>query len=499
MKRTYICLVLCLCAAIPLLLSGCSGSSDDFGPEPENAPAVREALAVQTTIAPEPSDAASSCSQALVALIDNPPETKAELAEALADWSARAQAHPNGAACQLGLSLVMFAAALDNVAEVAGADLFPPDVEPVSVAFLMSLPSSTKMGGLVGVYRGFYEKLSSGVGTEQIPDDTEITSERMREAIRRYLLPVLYTDSGSIYNRLAPFADSNVTEALVTLNSVASDSVGTLDDGGDIVRMYTCDFNLIVSGVVGLYGAVLEAMAYQWPELDELSLPGDIVSLDANGDNLLTPNEYFPPRPFAILDPAYGLAYMRGSYDAYVEAVNRALTSTRTIPSDDTDLLNMLYSDMGWVGTTALPETPFDTFVLILEHFDALLDGPQSLTIEYWSEGQSHSQTSLVVDLRQIFIDPVRDIRDIFPNAHIVWEVQRDGAVQPTVTAPSYDIEVSLLDFPDLTFNGVLPNFPTVAVTVALHDYFIVVHPGFPEEPIEIGDIGDSLFSDFRR
>ncbi len=458
-RQTKLYLALAVVMIVPVVFVGCHGGGAVVPESVITDQLLRDAVGVGVTLTPQASAPDSDCTAALLALFADPPDTRLEVETALQNWIVRATANPEQAACQLGLCLLMLARGLDNVATDLGYDVFE-ELDGVDPGSVMALAMSENPGGLVGAYKRLFSQAQTGAGTAGVIPGVDFTSEDVEDAIRAHLLPVIYNQDGGVYQRLAPFGDSGSPDALVTLGI----------PGGDLYTLYACDFNMMAASMQGLRGFLLEAMAYEWaPGLWDP--PDDYNEWDTNADGMLSPNEYLPPAPFGTLH-GYGALYMADALDAYRDAVERAIVAADTIPDDPTDLLNMFFSGNLALATSEEP-TPLDVFKLILAHFDALLDGVQTLVLQYWNEGdETPQEMNFRVDITQAYVNPVNDIRSLLPTVPLT-DLEYIIAVS-TQNGDGVGLDWNL--FPDLTFNGILPDLPATIATISGYDFIALNH-----------------------
>lgn len=457
--RLLLCMVLVVAGVV---LAGCHSSPP---PEVFGDAVLNAAVNAPFSTRPDGSHVTSGCSQGLVLLMTEPPRTREDVGAALADWTASAAAHPNDAACQLGLSLTMVARAVDNMALDLGYDLFEAaGLDSASPLALMALAASDGPGGLRAPHAQALQAATRGVGTAQLGLLVSMNMET-QAAMRAHLLPALYTAPGSVYNRLAAFTTLKATRPLITLE----------DADGAVATIYPADFQVMCAGLAGLYGFLAESCAYNtdagaWPPVPTIG------ELDANADDTLTPAEYLPPAPYGTLNPD-GATQMGNAYRAYQAGIGHARSGLTAIPDDPLDLLRMLYdTDPALLlevnaAQIAPPGTGLDDLLLILDHLDALLSGPQELTIEYWTEGGAPEQIGFAVDITRIYLAPVADVRSMLPSVPLV-DAQLAKATE------NNPIEVMLGLFPDPTFNGVFPNLEQTLRVLETADYVRLVHGG---------------------
>lgn len=443
-----------------LTIIGCHSSPppETFADEVLNA-AINSPIPMKPAISPRGAD----CSQGLMLMMTDPPQTREDMSAALSDWTESANLHPNDAACQLGLCMMMVARAVDNVAIDLGHDLFgASDLLSANPLALMALATSDAPGGLAGPHAASLRGSATAVGTAQLGLLASLDMDA-QAAIRAHLLPTLYTSRGSVYNRLSYFTTLGAGRALVTLE----------DTEGAVGTMYAADFSLICAGVAGLSGFLADACAYNTDRGRWAPAP-TLGEMDLNADGTLSPAEYLPPAPYGTLNPD-GAAQLNDAYIAYRAAVTHARAGLTSIPDDPSDLLRALLGmDLGVLGAVNAaqmvpPRLDVERLLLLLDHLDALLSGPQQLTIEYWAEGSAHQQLDFTVDITRIYIDPLADIRDIMPSLPLI-EMELSTATADTPLRPILDM------FPDLTFNGVVPNFEQLIEVLETADYVTLVH-----------------------
>lgn len=442
-----------------LVLVGCHSSPppQTFADEVLNA-AINSPIPTKPALSPRGTD----CSQGLMLMMTDPPRTRADIAAALRDWTDAATLHPNDAACQLGLCMMMIARAVDNMALDLGHDLFEaPNLLSANPLALMALAASDGPGGLAGPRAASLRGVSEGVGTAQLGLLASLDMDA-QAAVRAHLLPTLYTSRGSVYNRLSYFTALGAGRALVTLE----------DPDGAVATMYAADFSLICAGVAGISGFLADACAYNTDRGRWAPAP-TLGEMDLNADGTLSPAEYLPPAPYGTLNPD-GAAQLGNAYRAYRAAVTHARAGLTSIPDDPLDLLRALLGmDLGLLSAVnaaqMIPPLDAERLLLILDHLDALLSGPQQLTIEYWAEGGAHQQLDFTVDITRVYLNPLADIRGIMPSLPLI-EIELATAAGDTPLRPILDM------FPDLTFNGVVPNFEQLVEVLETADYVTLVH-----------------------
>lgn len=475
--------LLCAVVVIPLVFAGCHGSATQKAVEEIADVLLRGAVGAPMPAAPAAS-APGGCTEALMALFVNPPANSADLSTALQDWTDAVGAHPDDPACQLGLCLLMLNRALENVAAELGYNLFE-EIEPLDPTSLMTLAASDNPGGLVAAYKNLFLSKGAGVSTAGAIPGVDFTSEEVEAAVRRHLLPILYNANGGVYQRMAAFGDSGVTDALITMQPPGSEETYTL---------YPCDFNMMAASMQALRGFLLNVLAYEWA-------PGDwdpetpIVDLDADGDGVLTPDEYLPARPFGTIR-TYGAEYMQQAYNAYVDAVDRALDATDAVPDDPTDVVHRAFlgdglgfDEVGLFDYTP-PENPLEVFQLILRHFQALLEGEQTLTIMFWNEeevalARAEVQMDFRVNLPLMWLNPLPDIRVVLPKLAVVPDDETDLRAVRTVAAGEYYLVPDWTDA-DLTVNGVFPDLPDLMDTLQDYNRVALDHAGQIWGPVEL-------------
>lgn len=443
-----------------LTIIGCHSSPapETFADEVLNA-AINSPIPMKPAISPRGAD----CSQGLMLMMTDPPQTREAMSAALSDWTEAASLHPNDAACQLGLCMMMVARAVDNMAIDLGHDLFEaPDLLSANPLALMALAASDGPGGLAGPHAASLRGGTAAVGTAQLGLLASLDMDA-QAAIRAHLLPTLYTSRGSVFNRLSYFTALGAGRALVTLE----------DADGTVGTMYAADFSLICAGVAGLSGFLADACAYNTDRGRWAPAP-TLGEMDLDADGTLSPAEYLPPAPYGTLN-SDGAAQLADAYSAYRAAVTHARAGLTSIPDDPSDLLRALFGmDLAVLGAVnaadmVAPRLDVERLLLILDHLDALLSGPQQLTIEYWAEGSAHEQLDFTVDITRVYIDPLADIRDIMPSLPLI-EIELAKAAEDTPLRPFLDM------FPDLTFNGVVPNIEELIEVLATADYVTLVH-----------------------
>lgn len=487
MRRERAYLLLAVVLAVPVLIIGCHGDRAGPAPGPVIPDAVLQA-AVNTQVSPNPeaSAADSNCSVELWTMLNTPPATSDEVRDKLVEFTANVNANPDQAACQLGLCLLMLARAADDVATDLGVDIFE-EIAGIDLQALVTLASAEGPGGLVTAYKNLFPNVAGEADTAArdglFADLDGRLDEKLEAALRAYMLPVLYNPSGGVFQRLAKLADCGYADALVTLGAV----------GGPTFTLYTADFNMLAAGVETLYAMLLKAMAYNC-ELNGWTPPDDPNDLDSNKDGFLTPNEYFPPQPFGTLKPA-GATELGIARDRYLDAIRRTREGLNTIPDDRTDLLDMLFMDLGMdlpqvsPAQFELPETSAEALMLMLDHFEALLTGEQTLDLEYWKEGQGHSTMPFRVNLSRQFTSPVADFRSLAPTLTIAplgVDLQNGDDPQSGVT-------LGFQDFPDPTFNGMFPDVVALLVVLPNADWLQLNHADQTWGPIPVADILELL------
>ena len=477
MKRTRLYLLLATVLAVPVLIAGCHGGAAGPPPPPVIPDAILQA-AVDTEVSlnPTPSPANSDCSQELWAMLNAPPATSDEVRDKLVEFTAKVNANPDDAACQLGLCLLMLARAADDVAADVGVDIFE-EIANLDLQSLATLASAQGPGGLVTAYKNIFPNAVGDAGTAQAgPINTsQLADAQLEAALRAYMLPVLYNPNGGVFQRMAKFGDCGCADALVTLGAV----------GGPIFTMYTCDFNMFAAGVESLYAMLLEGMAYNL-QLNGWTQPDDPNDLDSNQDGFLTPNEYFPPQPFGTIKPN-GATELGTARERYLDAIARAKAALNSIPDDPTDLLNILFvaldDQLGYiiVVQVAPPENTVEMLVLVLDHFEALLTGEQTLELEYWKEGDRHATMPFRVNLSRMFLSPVADFRSLAPKLTIVALAVNH---QNGDNGAEYGVTLGFQDFPDPTFNGMFPDAIGLLAALAQADWLQLNHAGQTWGPI---------------
>ena len=443
-----------------LTIIGCHSAPppETFADEVLNA-AINSSIPMKPALSPQGTD----CSQGLMLMMTDPPQTREAMSAALSDWTEAANLHPNDAACQLGLCMMMIARAVDNVAIDLGHDLFEaPDLLSANPLALMALATSDGPGGVAGPHAASLRGRTAAVGTAQLGLLASLDMDA-QAAIRAHLLPALYTSRGSVYNRLSYFTALSAGRALVTLE----------DSEGIVGTMHAADFNLICAGVAGLSGFLADACAYNTDRGRWAPAP-TLGEMDQDSDNTLTPTEYLPPAPYGTLNPD-GAAQLSDAYLAYRAAVTHARAGLTSIPDDSSDLLRALLGmDLGVLGAVNAaqmvpPRLDVERLLLVLDHLDALLSGPQQLTIEYWAEGGAHQQLDFTVDITRVYLNPLADIRGIMPSLPLI-DMELARAAEDSPLSPILDM------FPDLTFNGVAPDFEELIGVLETADYVTLVH-----------------------
>ena len=448
--------------------------------------------AVNTQVSPNPeaSAADSNCSVELWTMLNTPPATSDEVRDKLVEFTANVNANPDQAACQLGLCLLMLARAADDVATDLGVDIFE-EIAGIDLQALVTLASAEGPGGLVTAYKNLFPNVAGEADTAArdglFSDLDGRLHEELEAALRDYMLPVLCNPRGGVFERLAKLADCGCPDALVTLGAV----------GGPTFTLYTADFNVLAGGVEALYAMLLKAMAYNC-QLNGWTPPDDPNDLDSNKDGFLTPNEYFPPQPFGTLKPT-GATDLGIAREDFMDAIRRTIEGLNTIPDDRTDMLHMLFEefdadlgiDLPQVSAAQIepPENTIEALLLILDHFEALLTGEQTLDLEYWKEGQGHSTMPFRVNVSRQFTSPVADFRSLAPTLTIAplgVDLQNGDDPQSGVT-------FGFQDFPDPTFNGLLPDVVVLLVVLPNADWLQLNHADQTWGPIPVADILELL------
>lgn len=491
MKRGRVYLLVTVVLAVPLLIAGCHGSAAGPGPAPGPITDAVLQAAVDTQIAlnPTPSAIDSDCATELCGLLNDPPASSDEIRAALVDFTAKVNANPDQAACQLGLCLLMLARAADNIAADLGTDLFE-EIANLDLQSIATLASAQGPGGLVTRYKNLFPNAPGDTDTAQVGrlNTSQFSDADVEAALRAHMLPILYNPDGGIYQRMAKFGDCGCADPLVELGDV----------GGSVHTLYTCDFNMFAASAAGLYATLLEDMAYN-VQLNGWTPPEDPHDMDSNHDGFLDPNEYFPPQPFGTLKPN-GATELGIARERYLDAIARAKTAVTSIPDDPTDLLNMLFvsldEELGYIIVVQVdpPENSIEALVLILDHFGALLQGEQTLELEYWAEGDAHATMPFRVNFAQMYLSPVTDFRELAPRMTIT-------RIEPTATSPAtadeYGVTFDLQDFPDPTFNGVVPDTLALLVALAQADWLQLNHAGQVWGPIPVNEaLGFFRFGD---
>ncbi|MFO7945899.1 MAG: hypothetical protein R6V19_03670 [Armatimonadota bacterium] len=462
-----------LAVSLAIILAGCHGGGAT--PTPAMDDVLKDALATNVGTQYGSSAADCDCTTRLMEIVQTPPTSPEALRDILREFIGYVQADPNEPACQLGLSLLMLAVAADNVGTDLGQDLFETFADP-NMAAVMTLGASDKAGSLKARFDG----ADPSVGPAQNGDQPDFTEEEVRQAIRNELLPVLFNPAGGVYQRLSSVAkNSDSTEPLCTFGTV----------GGDAFTLYAADFSMMAASILGVYGSLLEGLAYYWDPGD-WTMPEDPTQADTNNDGQIDPNEYLPATNFGTLDPTYGTDYMQQAYNAYVGAVDDALWATENVPADDpTDVMNMVFNQLNDFEDMIVlqvdpPETSLEGFNLILRHLEALLSGSVELTLKYYNEGETPQAMPFRMDFTQIYLNPVQDIRDLLPAFEyvIVPEQAREASQTPDweIVPPEWS------DFPDLTFNGLMPDLQTAIETLQNYQYIEIELPD-GHEGLELG------------
>ncbi|MFP3904134.1 MAG: hypothetical protein ACLFWB_07850 [Armatimonadota bacterium] len=449
---------------VSVTLVGCHGGGvSDATPTMDRM--LQDALATDVGTRYEASAADCDCTTRLMQIVQTPPASREELGEALQEFIGYVRQAPNEPACQLGLCLLMLATAADNVGADLGQDLFEAFADP-NMAAVMALGASEKAGSL----RARFDSPQTPVGPAQNGAELNFTEEEFRQAIRQELLPVLYNTNGGVYQRLNSVAENS--DSTVPLCTFAI-------PGSDAVTMYGADFSMMAASVLGVYGMLLEGLAYSLDPGD-WTMPEDPTQADLNNDNRITPDEYMPATSFGTLDPVYGADYMQRAYNAYVGAVDDALWATENVPTDDpTDMMNIIFGELNDPGSINIvqvewPETSLEGFNLILRHLEAILAGPVEVTLKYYNESETAQSMPFTIDVRQLFLNPVQDIRDLLPAFEYI--IPAGLAQDPS---PAWEIiPLEWSDFPDLTFKGLLPDLPNAVETIEDYDYLEIELPG---------------------
>ncbi|MCD6360944.1 MAG: hypothetical protein J7M38_08755, partial [Armatimonadetes bacterium] len=246
-------------------------------------------------------------------------------------------------------------------------------------------------------------------------EDENITTESLQIAIRKYLLPSL----NSAVTRI---------EAVAENADPSTDPVIIINAGEDAYGIYPADLKVVLSILHSWRAFLYELVAYQlnWGNYDWTV---DIVTRDANGDGLLTPDEYAPADPFLWKHPAPNMQLagqaVRQSITCLIWAIqNRGDESLATAIVDSS------------------PSSAAD-MIAWLRDLRALLTEAVTVTVTYTTK----SVADVPLNLGAIYNDPVEDIKDLFPTLHVVCSL---GDCWAEIGDAS--------DFPDLTFHGVFPD-----------------------------------------
>ncbi len=455
-----------------LFTSGCGGGGSavtpgpgpDPDPDPDPIPVaigpgpgaaadiIPTELGISTTAArnaplataPDADNVRQAVTNEFDALMDNPPDSLAELQTLLTQFTGWANQDPDDPAAQFGLALMTAMAGLYNTGIDAGfieADIFamlPASLDKSATGSLTDLflrpvqfAAALHLGGPQALMAPTKAAKSAIPGLE----DEGISTQDLQIAIRNYLIPSL----DSAIARLSAVAN----------NAPAWDPLVAIGSGDNAVNVYPADFKLVTAILRVLKSFAHELVAYQL-NAGSHDWGASLASLDANNDDILTVAEYAPADPFLWRHSAPNMQIAGVTLGT---ALNNAIWAVRN--SNNSLVLGEFF------GLTR--QADVDQSVAELTDLRDLLTGPVDVQITYNNIQATAVAPAAVRTMRTnfgaIFSDPVYDIKNLLPTLHVV------GSAAEVQGAS---------DFPDLTFHGIILD-PQPIRNIIAGDYNHVV------------------------
>ena len=385
--------------------------------------------------------------------IDNEPNNITELESLLDEFTDLVTDNPNSSAGQLGLSLAIVGAGAQNAADVLGYCLFP-EVDVTSVASWALAddysPARTMNKAVnITMFRPWHQNPQTVSPQGKIPDAC-LTTEEVQDAIRAHILPTIE----SALSRLDALAQAPASTLLISY---------TDPDDGELYNLYPADANLLVAGLQLAKALMLQLVAY---DLDAGSYDWELepYERDANGDDVLTVDEYAPADPFLVLQ---SVQEMQQAGQALRNAVQRLTDSLDSRTSDPLQLVNRLLDEA---------DSSPDDLRSYSQDVLAMLSGAVSVEMRYahlnWQtwEWMNQGTTSIQLSVSRTWDNPVSDVKNLLPPLTVEREDLGGGEIEHRYKF-TYD------DLPDPTMNGVLPDAQIMNnILEADYEYLVAVY-----------------------
>ncbi len=372
----------------------------------------------------------------LEALATDPPSTQAELAALLADFTGWVTQQPDDAAAQAGLAVVMVFAGAYNAGIAAGyapgdlLEIFRPitDLAPAAAG------ESHVEQAISAPFRPLLAPLSRDreMRPAQWLDPTapDFSSADLQIAIRSLWLPV-------------------INEAIARLEAVADHAGGSnvplVQIGGRRpVAAYRAEVRALIGMMRVLKGGLLTACAWQLNP-GEWDWTQDLPARDADGNGVLTVDEYCPPDPFLWRHQS---ATMRAGGNAIRSGLDEVIAALGERRPD-----SFLQRWAAGGGS-----------IQMLRDARAVMAGTVDVTIGYGNTGPARTRT-VPMNLARAWDRPVDDAKELLP-----W-------LRPVDNPAWQALPRTIDDFPDPTLGGVFPQpQPVISILAAGPRYVEITH-----------------------
>ncbi len=461
--------LVCL-VVISALIAGCGGGGGAGGPQPPTPPPVEigpgpgpaastipsepgistvAARAVPLATSPSASDVDPRAVEAMKSFAADPPDTEAELEAVLTQFVDLASANPDDAAAQAGLAVSIAIAGIYNAGIDAG-------YAPADLLELLG-PVRDLAPAQIGPGRyGLSERIlalciphlplartRAMLPASDWPDlsDPPFSSVDVQIGLRNFALPAI----DHAVERLGALS-GNAPGPDVPLVEVAAHDRTIRAYEGD-VRVIAAMLRLVEAGILQACAWQLEPGEWDW------TLP--LADRDADGDGLLTVEEYMPADPFL--------------WRADCNNMQRAGALMRS------SLFTIMYfvenrQPDSFIAQEIGDDERADYVVTLLGDIRTIISEPVVLTFRWSRPGSGVRQVSAEADLSRIWNAPVDDAKSLLPTlepgGNDAWEAL------PRTAA----------DFPDPTFGGIFPQpDPVIAMLTGGADYVTISYGSIDE------------------
>ncbi len=352
-------------------------------------------------------------------LLQNPPQTQAELDNILSFFEQAVEQDPNDAGAQIGAAMTYLLRAVEELSQTYGFEL-PLGTSEATITSLsdaVALVRGAKPAACVEDLVGACLFLRpSAVGVRQIIPGTEppLNINELQQSVETVVIPALENAISALQ------VAENITDPIMVLTPPEGDSITITSADAYVLE---CAAQLLRALLYHLVAYSLDFGNFDWSVYDSPTAP------DSDGNGMSTPAEYLPPDPFLTLR-SDGATKMSTALQALLRAISCARTALTSAPSTH------------WWYAERPQDPQKHQYVLDkLNEAQEILTGPTTQTLTYRDSTGTERTVELQLNAPRIWNNPVSDIKDLMPT----FELSSEGRI----------VGVS---WPDKTFNGVLVN-----------------------------------------